>query len=58
MYLIFLVSLLVYFLIILSNVWIQVILFLVMAPLILIISIVWLLIFNCYNKIQRSDKIR
>ena len=44
--------------IILSNVWLQVIIFLIVAPLILIVSACWLLIFNCYNKIQKSDKMR
>ena len=57
-YLIFLVSLLVYFMIILTKVWLQVIIFLIMSPLLLIVFTSWLLIANCYNKLQRSAKAR
>ena len=57
-YLIFLVSLLVYLLIILTNVWLQVILFLVLAPVIIILLTSWLLLLSCSNSLQRGDKAR
>ena len=57
-YLIFLVSLLVYLLIILTNVWLQVILFLVMAPLLIILLTSWLLLLHCSNTIREGDKAR
>ena len=57
-YLIFLVSLLVYLLIILTNVWLQVILFLVLAPVIIILLTSWLLLLSCSNSLQQGDKAR
>ena len=52
----FLLSLLLYLLVILSNLWFKILLFLVIAPIIVISFAFWVVVLRLYSSIRRGDK--
>jgi len=55
-YILFATSLLVYMIAILQNVWFKILLFLVVAPIIVVALAFWLIVFKYYNDMKKSSK--
>lgn len=55
-YILFATSLLIYMIVILQNVWFKVLLFLVVAPIIVVAFAFWLIVYKFYNELKKSLK--
>jgi len=55
-YILFLLSLLIYMIVIIQNVWFKVLLFLVIAPIIVVAFFFWFIVFRFFNDMKRACK--